>query len=119
MSGDFIQLKQATIAINSASQQEISIPAKINGMPQGAALVIKPVTSVKAVYKLTSDNVSDVVDKTVTDGFLADFNNYAYPNAIETFKATSLVSNYTPTKIRVVSDTAATGTFDVGFGYYA
>lgn len=115
MSGDFIGLKQASIAINAATSVALTIPTNIKGFPKGQPLVIKVVSDVKAVFVLGSSTGSAV--KTLTSNLLEDGNIYAYGNAIETYKAVSVTAESTPTTIHAIG-VSSSGSLDITFGYY-
>jgi len=115
MSGDFVALVQASKAINTGSSISIAIPTAIPGFPEGQPLVIKVVSDTKAVFKV--GNINDSANKTLTADFLSNGNIYAYGNAIETYKATSISANSTPQAVHAIADTTG-GIFDVAFGYY-
>lgn len=115
MSGDFVGLLQASVSTNTSTSTPITIPSTIVGLPEGQPLVIKIVSDSKAVFKVGKS--TDSADKTVTSNFLSNGNIYAYANAIETYKATSISANSTPQAIHAIAVSAG-GNFDVCFGYY-
>lgn len=115
MSTDFVALKQLTVPVNSSTSTPITIPTDIKGYPAGQPLIVKVVSDVKVVFKVGS--TSDAADKTVASNALVDGNIFAYPNAIETYKVTSLSSNSTATNIHSIGYTTS-GNIDFCFGYY-